>query len=96
MADKLRSFAEASREPNQIGVLLWREGSYASLLSGWRCEWEEGQLQGLGGQKRGRPRTAPTAVVAQWQQENLQRKAQVAQAELIFGPQKEIQGGMQR
>lgn len=98
VADKLRILAEADAcsEPGQIGALLRREGIYSSYLSDWRRERENGQLQGLGGQKRGRPRTAPTAEVAQLQQENAQLKAQLAQAELIIAAQKKLSQALEQ
>lgn len=98
VADKLRILAEADAccEPGQIGALLRREGIYSSYLSDWRRERENGQLQGLGGQSRGRPRTAPTAEVAQLQRENGQLKAQLAQAELIIAAQKKLSQALEQ
>ena len=92
-AEKVRILAEADacNEPGQIGALLRREGIYSSYLSDWRRERDDGQFQGLRGQKRGRPRTdEPTAELVKLRQENEQLKAQLAQAELIITAQKKL------
>lgn len=98
IADKRRILAEADAccEPGQIGALIRREGIYSSYLSDWRRERENGQWQGVGGSKRGRPRTAPTAEVAQLHQENAQLKAQLAQAELIIAAQKKLSQALEQ
>ena len=68
----------------EIGALLRREGIYSSYLTAPqghpRHERESGQLQGLSGQKRGRPRDEQAAELARLRQENAHLKAQVAQA----------------
>ena len=92
VADKLRILQEADgcSEPGQIGALLRREGIYSSYLTEWRHERDSGQLQGLTGQKRGRPRDEQAAELARLRQENAQLKAQVAQAELLITAQKKL------
>jgi transposase len=82
--------ADACSEPGQIGALLRREGIYSSYLTEWRRERENGQLQGLTGQKRGRPRDEQVTEVAKLRQENAQLKAQLTQAELIITAQKKL------
>jgi transposase len=92
VADKLRILqeADACSEPGQIGALLRREGIYSSYLTEWRHERESGQLAGLTGQKRGRPRDEQAAELTRLRQENEQLRAQVAQAELIISAQKKL------
>lgn len=92
VAEKRRILAEADAcsEPGQIGALLRREGIYSSYLTEWRHERENGQLQGLSGQKRGRPRNEQATEVTKLRQENAQLKAQLAQAELIITAQKKL------
>ena len=91
-ADKVRILqeADACSKPGQIGALLRREGIYSSYLADWRREREKGQLQGLSGQKRGRPREEQAAELSDLRQENEQLKAKVAQAELIISAQKKL------
>ena len=45
--------------PDEVGALLRREGLYASHLTKWRKQAEEGQLVGLKAKRRG---PAPRAV----------------------------------
>lgn len=91
-ADKVRILqeADACSKPGQIGALLRREGIYSSYLADWRRERENGQLQGLNPQKRGRPRNEQATEASHLRQENEQLKAKVAQAELIISAQKKL------
>ena len=92
VADKIRILQEADAccEPGQIGALLRREGIYSSYLTEWRREREQGEWQGLTGQKRGRRRDEQEAELVKLRRENEQLKAQVAQAELIISAQKKL------
>jgi len=55
---KARMLAEADAcvAPGQVGALLRREGLYASALTTWRKQREEGSLKGLAPTRRGRKR----------------------------------------
>lgn len=88
--------ADACTEPGQIGALLRREGIYSSYLADWRRERENGQLQGLTGQQRGRPRNEQATEMARLQQENEQLKAQLDQAALIITAQKKLSQALEQ
>jgi transposase len=90
---KLRIVQEADRctEPGQIGALLRREGLYSSQLGAWRNQRQQGQLQALRDDKRGRKPLIPHPVpveLDQLQRENQRLQQQVQQAELIIDIQK--------
>jgi transposase len=90
---KLRIVQEADRcsEAGQIGSLLRREGLYSSQLSAWRSQRQQGQLQALRDDKRGRKASVPHPVqveLDQLRQENHRLRHQVQQAELIIDIQK--------
>jgi transposase len=94
-AYKLRILQEADQceEPGQIGVLLRKEGLYSSHLTTWRRQREEGSLQGLTAQKRGRraqPRNPSAERIDQLEKENLRLKQQLRKAEIIIEAQKKI------
>jgi transposase-like protein len=88
--------ADACTELGQIGALLRREGIYSSYLADWRRERENGQLQGLTGQQRGRPRNEQATEMARLQQENEQLKAQLDQAALIITAQKKLSQALEQ
>jgi transposase len=90
---KLKIVQEADRctEPGQIGALLRREGLYSSQLGSWRHQRQQGQLQALRDDKRGRKATVPHPVqkeLDQLRRENHRLRHQVQQAELIIDIQK--------
>jgi transposase len=90
---KLQIVQEADRctEPGQIGGLLRREGLYSSQLSAWRNQRQQGQLQALRDDKRGRKALIPHPVqleLDQLRRENHRLRHQVQQAELIIDIQK--------
>jgi transposase len=90
---KLRIVQEADRctEPGQIGALLRREGLYSSQLGAWRQQRQQGQLQALRDDKRGRKALVPHPVqveLDQLRRENQRLRLQVEQAELIIDIQK--------
>ena len=89
---KLRILAEVDdcTQPGEIGALLRREGLYSSHLSKWRKQREEGQLQGLSGNKRGRKAERSEAEVARLRRENEQLQARLQQAETIIDVQKKL------
>jgi len=86
---KLRIVQEADRctEPGQIGSLLRREGLYSSQLGAWRQQRQQGQLQALRDDKRGRKTLIAHPVqveLDQLRRENQRLRQQVQQAELII------------
>jgi transposase len=94
-AYKLHILKEADQceEPGQIGVLLRKEGLYSSHLTTWRRQREEGSLQGLTAQKRGRkakPRNPSAERIGQLEKENQRLKQQLQRAEIIIEAQKKI------
>jgi transposase-like protein len=83
--------AERCSELGQIGALLRREGLYSSQLSTWRHQRQQGQLQALADNKRGRKATIPHPVqkeLEQLRQENQRLRHTLQQAELIIDIQK--------
>lgn len=83
--------ADACTAPGQVGSLLRREGLYSSYLSKWRQQREEGQLQALSSEKRGRKGKDPSVEErAQLQRENERLRARLRQAEIIIDVQKKL------
>ena len=83
--------ADRCSELGQIGALLRREGLYSSQLSTWRHQRQQGQLQALSDNKRGRKATIPHPVqqeLAQLRRENQRLRHAMEQAELIIDIQK--------
>jgi transposase len=83
--------AERCTELGQIGALLRREGLYSSHLSTWRNQRQQGQLQALEDNKRGRKATIPHPVqkeLEQLRRENQRLRHKMQQAELIIDIQK--------
>ena len=83
--------AERCTELGQIGTLLRREGLYSSHLSTWRNQRQQGQLQALSDNKRGRKATIPQPVqqeLEQLRRENQRLRPKMQQAELIIDIQK--------
>ena len=90
-AYKLRILKEAERctEPGQIGALLRREGLYASNLTLWRRQVN----QGLVPKKRGPLAQKPDPHVrriAELERENGKLAHKLKQAELIIDVQKKV------
>ena len=93
-AYKARMVEEAQKctESGQIGALLRREGLYSSALTLWRHQYQNGALQGLKEDKRGRKRTrdARDLEVERLQHENERLSKKLGQAELIIDIQKKV------
>ena len=90
---KLRILEEADSctEAGQVGSLLRREGLYSSHLTTWRRQRDEGVLQGLSPQKRGRKRKDELErEVTRLQRENERLQASLEQAEMIIEVQKKL------
>ncbi len=94
-AYKLRVLAEADRctQPGQLGELLRREGLYASHLTTWRKQRDEGALEALGSKKRGRKAKRKDAVALEnerLRRENARLTQRLKQAETIIEVQKKV------
>jgi transposase-like protein len=89
---KLHILTEADQcsQRGEIGALLRREGLYSSHLTTWRKQRDQGQLQGLTPQKRGRKPDPQAAELARLQRENAQLRRRLEQAELIIDVQKKV------
>ena len=92
---KLRvlKLADSCTEPGSLGVLLRREGLYASNLTTWRRQRDEGTLEALSPKKRGPKAVEPNPLAAENQQlkrENEQLSKRLRQAELIIDVQKKV------
>lgn len=88
---KIVEAADRCTELGQIGALLRREGLYSSHLRTWRNQRQQGQLQALSDNKRGRKATLPPSVkkeLEQLRRENQRLRQKMQQAELIIDIQK--------
>jgi transposase-like protein len=85
--------ADACQEPGQLGALLRREGLYASHLTTWRRQRDQGALAALKPKRRGR-KTEPVHPLAAENQrlrhENERLATRLKQAETIIDVQKKI------
>jgi len=82
--------ADQCTQRGEIGALLRREGLYSSHLTTWRKQRDQGQLQGLTPQKRGRKPDPQAGELARLQRENAQLRRRLEQAELIIDVQKKV------
>lgn len=85
--------ADACTAPGEIGALLRREGLYSSLLSTWRRQRDEGTIQALRDNKRGRkakPSNPLTRRVEELERENRTLQAQLKQAQTVIEVQKKL------
>ncbi|MBF0341561.1 MAG: transposase [Magnetococcales bacterium] len=89
---KILEETDRCEETGQIGSLLRREGLYASYLTTWRRQREEGILSGLN-KKRGRkesPANPLTERIAALEKENVRLRQELEKATLIIDVQKKI------
>lgn len=80
-------------QPGQIGELLRREGLYSSNVTTWRKQRDQGLLNALSPQKRGRKKGNKNPLsneVARLQRENERLKKKLKQAETIIAVQKKV------
>lgn len=93
-AYKVRIVEEAQKctESGLIGALLRREGLYSSALTQWRRQYQNGALQGLKDDKRGRKRTcdARDQELERLRRANEHLSKKLSQAELIIDIQKKV------
>ena len=83
--------ADGCSEPGELGLLLRREGLYASQLSIWRRQRDEGVLAGLTPKQRGRKAKKKDAAARQnerLRRENERLTQWLKQAETIIEVQK--------
>jgi transposase-like protein len=84
--------AEAAQDGGAVGALLRREGLYASHLTTWKRQREQGEIDALTAKKRG-----PKVVVSPLVKQNREQEAIIARltkklknAELIIAVQKKV------
>jgi transposase len=90
---RILTLADACRDPGSLGVLLRREGLYASNLKTWRQQRERGVLSALTPKKRGRKESVRNPLVAEnekLRRENERITKRLRQAEIIIDVQKKV------
>jgi transposase-like protein len=90
---KILNQLDNCRNSNEVGALLRREGLYSSHLTKWRRLREQGALQRLEPQKRGRKEKEVNPLakeVARLQRENERLQSRLKQAETIIEVQKKV------
>ena len=90
---KILQEADGCTEPGQVGALLRREGLYSSMLTTWRRQRQQGILDGLSPQKRGRKvveRSPLLDEVTRLERENQLLRDRLHQAETIIEVQKKV------
>lgn len=84
---------ESCTESGQVGQILRREGLYASHLTKWRQQRQEGALKSLSSNKRGRKPKTETLMankIDELEKENEELRKKLKQAESVIGVQKKI------
>ena len=90
---RILTLADACSEPGSLGVLLRREGLYASNLNTWCHQRERGVLSALTPKKRGRKESVRNPLVAEnekLRRENERITKRLRQAEIIIDVQKKV------
>lgn len=92
---KLRILSEVDSctTPGETGAILRREGLYSSNLTRWKKQKEQGLLEALTPQKRGRKileKNPLSSKVAQLEKENEKLIKKLQQAEMIIDVQKKL------
>lgn len=85
--------ADGCSQAGELGLLLRREGLYASLLSTWRRQRDEGVLAGLAPKRRGRKAKRKDAAALEnerLRRENERLAQRLKQAETIIEVQKKV------
>ena len=85
--------ADACTQRGQVGQLLRREGLYSSHLTTWRAQRQQGTLDALAPQKRGRKTRANDPALEKsrcLERENKQLRERLRQAEVIIDIQKKV------
>jgi transposase-like protein len=90
---RILTLADACTEPGSLGVLLRREGLYASNLNTWRHQKDRGVLSALTPKKRGRKESVEGPLVREnekLRRENERITKRLRQAEIIIDVQKKV------
>ena len=90
---RILTLADACTETGSLGMLLRREGLYASNLNTWRYQRERGVLSALTPKKRGRKESVRDPLVAEnekLRRENERITKSLRQAEIIIDIQKKV------
>jgi transposase-like protein len=85
--------ADACTEPGSLGALLRREGLYASNLTTWRRQREQGILWGLAPKNRGRKESVRNPLIEdneKLRRENERLRERLRRAEIIIDVQKKV------
>ena len=82
--------ADACKKPGELGALLRREGLYASYLTTWRRQREQGELVAGRARKRGPTPTPVDPRVRQLEVENRRLQRKLQRAETIITLQKKV------
>jgi transposase-like protein len=95
VAYKLRilKLADACAEPGELGKLLRCEGLYASNLTSWRRQRDEGVLSALKPKKRGRKESIRNPLIEEnerLRRENERLAEKLRRAEIIIDVQKKV------
>ncbi len=82
--------ADACKKPGELGALLRREGLYASYLTTWRRQRDQGELVAGRARKRGPTPTPVDPRVRQLEGENRRLQRKLQRAETIITLQKKV------
>ena len=82
--------ADACKKPGELGALLRREGLYASYLTTWRRQRDQGELVAGRARKRGPTPTPVDPRVRQLEVENRRLQRKLQRAETIITLQKKV------
>jgi len=84
---------EKATERGAVGALLRREGLFRSQVARWKTAQERGELSGLQGKKRGRPkreRDAREGRIRELERENRRLSRKLERAEALIELQKKV------
>jgi transposase len=82
--------ADACKKPGEFGALLRREGLYASYVTTWRRQREQGALFGMRARKRGPTSQPIDPRVKQLEAENARLQRKLQRADTIITLQKKV------
>ena len=82
--------ADACKKPGELGALLRREGLYASYLTTWRRQRDQGELVAGRARKRGPTPTLVDPRVRPLEVENRRLQRKLQRAETIITLQKKV------
>ena len=82
--------ADGCRKPGELGALLRREGLYASHVTTWRRQREQGALVGMRARRRGPVSRSIDPRVKQLEAENARLQRKLQRADTIITLQKKV------